>query len=114
MLTARTRGGARAEAIGEQLTAALTNLAEAVVVQDREQRLVYANEAAAETLGFPSADALLGAARAGPRSLADYFDEDGAPLTPEQYPSRRVLTARRPGRCGCASSTARPARSAGA
>ena len=66
VLAARTREEAtRAEALGEQLTAALSNLAEAVVVQDRDQRLVYANEAAAATLGFPSVDALLGAAPAG-------------------------------------------------
>ena len=60
-------------------------------MQDREQRLVYANEAAAETLGFPSVDALLGAAPQDLVSLADYYNEDGSPLTPEQYPSRRVL-----------------------
>ena len=47
VLAARTRGEAiRAEALGEQLTAALSNLAEAVVVQGRDQRLVYANDAA--------------------------------------------------------------------
>ena len=92
VLAARTRGDAmRAEALGEQLTAALSNLAEAVVVQDREQRLVYANEAAAATLGFPSVDALLGAAPADITKLTDFFNEDGSPLTPEQYPSYRVL-----------------------
>jgi PAS domain S-box-containing protein len=92
VLAARTRGQAsRAEALGEQLTAALSNLAEAVVIQDREQRLVYANEAAAATLGFPSVDALLGAAPPDLVSLADFYNEDGSPLTPEQYPSHRVL-----------------------
>jgi PAS domain S-box-containing protein len=92
VLAARTRGEAtRAEALGEQLTAALSNLAEAVVVQDREQRLVYANEAAAATLGFPSVDALLGAAPADLVEIADFYNEDGSPLTPEQYPSYRVL-----------------------
>ena len=92
VLAARTRGEAiRAEALGEQLTAALSNLAEAVVVQDRHQRLVYANDAAAATLGFPSVDALLGAAPADLVQLADFYNEDGTPLTPEQYPSYRVL-----------------------
>jgi PAS domain-containing protein len=88
VLAARTRGEAmRAEALGEQLTAALSNLAEAVVVQDRHQRLVYANDAAAATLGFPSVDALLGAAPADLVQLFDFYNEDGSPLTPEQYPS---------------------------
>jgi PAS domain S-box-containing protein len=92
ILAARTRGEAmRAEALGEQLTAALSNLAEAVVVQDREQRLVYANEAAAATLGFPTVDALLGAEPADIVEIADFYNEDGSPLTPEQYPSYRVL-----------------------
>jgi PAS domain S-box-containing protein len=92
ILAARTREDAeRAETLGAQLIAALSNLAEAVVLQDREQRLVYANEAAARTLGFASVDALLGATRAEQISLADYYDEDGAPLTPERHPSRRVL-----------------------
>ena len=92
ILAARTRGEAmRAEALGEQLTAALSNLAEAVVVQDRDQRLVYANEAAAATLGFPTVDALLGAEPADLVEIADFYNEDGSPLTPEQYPSYRVL-----------------------
>src|SRR5215207_2354174 len=47
------------EAIGAQLTAALSNLAEAVIVQDENQRLLYANDAAAETLGYASAEVLL-------------------------------------------------------
>ena len=92
VLAARTReDAASAEALGSQLNAALSNLAEAVVVQDRKQRLVYANEAAATTLGFPSVDALLGAAPKELVSMADYYNEDGSPLMPEQYPSRRVL-----------------------
>ena len=92
VLAARTRGEAiRAEALGEQLTAALSNLAEAVVVQDRDQRLVYANDAAAATLGFATVDALLGAAPADLIGLSDFYNEDGSPLTPEQYPSYRVL-----------------------
>ena len=92
VLAARTREEAtRAEALGEQLSAALSNLAEAVVVQDRRQQLVYANEAAAETLGFPSVEALLGASPEEQASVAEYYNEDGSPLMPEQYPSRRVI-----------------------
>jgi PAS domain S-box-containing protein len=92
VLAARTREDAiRAEALGEQLTAAVSNLAEAVVVQDRRQRIVYANEAAAETLGFPSVEALLGATAGDLAGYTDFSHEDGSPLTPEQYPSYRVL-----------------------
>ena len=43
LLAARTRQAAeRAETLGAQLIAALSNLTEAVVLQDRERRLVYA------------------------------------------------------------------------
>ena len=92
ILVARTREAAeRAETLGAQLIAALSNLNEAVVLQDRDQRLVYANEAATRTLGFASVDALLGATPEEHATLADYYQEDGAPLTPELSPSRRVL-----------------------
>ena len=66
-----------AEAIGAQLTAALSNLAEAVVVQDDQNRLLYANDAAAETLGYASAETLLDTPRDQLVSVADYFAEDG-------------------------------------
>jgi PAS domain S-box-containing protein len=93
LLAARTREAAeRAETLGAQLIAALSNLTEAVVLQDRDRRLVYANEAAARTLGFGSVDALVRATPEELTSLADYFQEDGTPLTPELSPSRRVLS----------------------
>jgi len=87
----------RAEAIGEQLTAALSNLAEAVIVQSEDRSLIYANEAAAETLGFASADALLSAPPAALVRNQDYFTDDGAPLGPEQFPSALVLKGEEPG-----------------
>jgi PAS domain S-box-containing protein len=97
VLAARTREDASsAEALGAQLTAALSNLAEAVLVQDRDQRLVYANDAAAQTLGLPSVDALLTAPQEELRDLADYYNEDGSALMPDQYPAQRVLTGEDP------------------
>ncbi len=61
------------------------------MVQDREQQIVYANEAAATTLGFPSVDALLGSGPGEFAELAAFYNEDGTPLRPEDYPTRRVL-----------------------
>ena len=92
----RTRA-ARAEAIGDQLTAALSNLAEAVVVQDDNHRLLYANDAAAETLGYASAEVLLTTPREQLVADADYFHEDGRPLDPDDYPTARVLRGEDPG-----------------
>src|SRR5215208_6139132 len=45
----------------EQLTLILDGIADGVTVEDRRGRLVYANAAAADLLGYPSADALLAA-----------------------------------------------------
>jgi PAS domain S-box-containing protein len=87
----------RAEAIGAQLTAALSNLAEAVVVQDDELRMLYANDAAAETLGYASADTLLTTPREQLVSVADYFAEDGSPMGEDEYPSTRALRGEDPG-----------------
>ena len=98
VLAARRRVRAtRAEAIGEQLTAALSNLAEAVIIQDEKRTLIYANEAAAETLGFASAAALLSTPPADLIDNQDYFTEDGAPLGPDRFPSALVLKGEEPG-----------------
>src|SRR3954471_23945746 len=98
VLPARRREhAARAEAIGAQLTAALSNLAEAVIVQDDEQQLLYANEAAAETLGYASAEVLLATPREQLVADADYFTEDGSPLLPESSPTARVARGEDPG-----------------
>jgi PAS domain S-box-containing protein len=88
---------ANAEAIGTQLTAALSNLAEAVVVQDDEHRLLYANDAAAQTLGYGSAEVLLTTPREALVADADYFAEDGSPMDAEQFPTTRVLRGEDPG-----------------
>ena len=87
----RRERAARAEAIGLQLSAALSNLAEAVTVQDETHRLLYANDAAAEVLGYSSAEVLLSTPREDLVSSSDYFNEDGSPMTPDDYPSTRVL-----------------------
>jgi PAS domain S-box-containing protein len=98
VLAARRREqAARAEAIGVQLTAALSNLAEAIVVQDDDLTMLYANEAAAETLGYASAEVLLTTPREELVADADYFNEDGSPLVPEHYPTARVLRGEDPG-----------------
>jgi PAS domain-containing protein len=44
-----------------ELETVLRGVAEAITVQDREGRLVFANHAAARILGFPSPEALVAA-----------------------------------------------------
>ncbi|MDQ4049669.1 MAG: SpoIIE family protein phosphatase, partial [Actinomycetota bacterium] len=74
-----------------QLTAALGSLAEAVTVQARTGELIYANRAAAEALGFESAEELRATT---PREILSHFEafrEDGSPLRVEDLPGHRVL-----------------------
>ena len=79
-----------------QLTAALGSLAEAVTVQSRSGDLIYANRAAAESLGFDSAEELLATP---PEEIVSHFEsyrEDGAPLRAADLPGRRVLAGEQP------------------
>ena len=69
----------------------LAEIADGVSVQDASGRLVYVNDAAAQVIGYPTADAMLAAV--GP-DLADRFemiDESGHPLPSSALPGRRVL-----------------------
>ena len=79
-----------------RLTAALGSLAEAVTVQSRTGELIYANEAAAESLGFESVDQLLTTPPHEIVSRFESFHEDGSPLRMEDLPGRRVLAGEEP------------------
>jgi PAS domain S-box-containing protein len=79
------------ETIEAQLTAALSTLAESVTVQNGQGALIYANEAAAEMMGFSSPQQVLSTPI---REIVGRFDtrnEDGSPLRMEDLPGRRVL-----------------------
>jgi PAS domain S-box-containing protein len=78
-----------------QLEAILGNLGEAVTVQDHE-RLVYANQAAADLLGAATPEELLATS---PEELARRFvllDEAGEPLKLERHPGRLALAGGHP------------------
>jgi PAS domain S-box-containing protein len=77
--------------VERQLHAILENLGEAVTVQDRSGRLVFANHAAADLLGAASVEELLATS---PAELAARFtsvNEDGSPLELAKLPGRQVL-----------------------
>jgi len=87
---------AELESLQARLTTALDTLAEAVTIQDERGRLVYANDAAAQTFGFESAEAFLATP---PQEIADRFasfHEDGTPLALEDLPGRAVLRDEHP------------------
>ncbi|HEX6714478.1 MAG TPA: SpoIIE family protein phosphatase [Thermoleophilaceae bacterium] len=77
--------------VEQQLQAILENLGEAVTVQDRTGRLVFANSAAADLLGAASVAQLLATP---PAELVQRFttvNADGTPLDVARLPGRVVL-----------------------
>jgi PAS domain S-box-containing protein len=84
------------ETVEARLTAALGSLAEAVTVQDRQGRLVYANDAAAALLNFATAEELLATPAQDIVDRYRAFTEDGRPLRLEDLPGRQVLAGEQP------------------
>lgn len=83
------------ETIEAQLTVVLSTLAEAVTVQHAGGSLIYANEAAAEMLGYGSAQELLSTPVDAVVSVFDSTKEDGSPLRLEDLPGRQLLAGNR-------------------
>ena len=75
-----------------ELEVVLLHAADAITVQGADGSLVYANLAAARTLGFDSPEALLETPITQVMSRFELVDEDGGPLAVDQLPSRRALT----------------------
>ena len=84
------------DTVEQQLAAILENLGEAVTVQDRSGKLVFANPAAAEVLGCASVEELLATPPMEIVSRFATFNEDGSPLRLDQIPGRHVLAGERP------------------
>jgi PAS domain S-box-containing protein len=80
----------------DQLQAILDGVADAVTAQSPDGRLVYANDAAARSLGFASSEELM---RASPTEFAHryrMFDEHGDEFPFERLPGRRALRGEDP------------------
>jgi PAS domain S-box-containing protein len=75
----------------DQLEAILRGVADAVTAQAPDGRLLFANEAAVELLGYESSEALLSAPIAEIMSRFEVLDEVGNPLPLERLPGRRAL-----------------------
>jgi hypothetical protein len=74
-----------------QLAAALGTLAEAVTVQSVDGRLLFANSAALELLGFPSLEAFVAADPSSITMRYRQYRPDGTPMPFDELPGRRVL-----------------------
>ncbi len=90
-ITERKRAEAELHAAKEQLEAILHNINDGIIVQDESCAIIYANEAVARIVGYPSVEAIV---QEPPLAYFDKFDitdESGHPLSAEQFPRRRSL-----------------------
>jgi PAS domain S-box-containing protein len=75
----------------DQLEAILRGVADAVTAQAPDGRLLFANEAAVELLGYESSEDLLAAPLTEIMSRFEVLDEGGRPFPLENLPGRRAL-----------------------
>jgi PAS domain S-box-containing protein len=85
------RLGAELGAAASELQTIISVMAEAVFVQDREGRIVYANEAAAEMAGYASVREMYAQPRELQFARFDLRDERGEKIQVERFPGRRAL-----------------------
>src|SRR6185369_11331564 len=90
-ITERRRAEAELQASREQLAAILQGVADGITVQDMTGRLLYANGAAAQLIGYPSAQALLQAPVQEAMSHFSLKDAAGKPFPSMQLPGWRAL-----------------------
>lgn len=82
--------------IESRLRVALDALAEAVTIQDGTGELIYANQAAADSLGYDTPEALLATPLAEVADAWDSTTETGAPVVLERLPGAQVLRGETP------------------
>jgi PAS domain S-box-containing protein len=75
----------------DQLEAILRGVADAVTAQAPDGRLLFANDAAVELLGYESSEALLSAPLDEIMDRFDVLDDRGRPVPVEALPGRRAL-----------------------
>jgi PAS domain S-box-containing protein len=85
----RLRAEAEMRASRDELAAIVSTIDEGITVRDRE-RLIFANDAAAQVTGYASAEEFL-TAQSGVLGRYDIFDEEGNPMAVEALPGRRAM-----------------------
>jgi PAS domain S-box-containing protein len=75
----------------EQLHGMLSNLSEAVTVTDRDRRMRYANQAAADLLGCATPEELVALPLGTIAAQWDSTHEDGRPMVAEDVPSFKIV-----------------------
>ena len=80
----------------EQQAIILAGVADGITAQDQKGRLIYANDAAARLIGYPSPQALLKAPIAQVLQNFQVVDETGQPISPDHLPGQRALKGEQP------------------
>ncbi len=80
----------------DQLAVVLQGVGDGITAQDPSGRLVFANDAAAATLGFASVEALLSAPLRTVTERFEILDEVGAPFPLDRLPGRLALLGEQP------------------
>src|SRR4051794_27293262 len=91
LAAAALRQRARANAASSQFDQALGALSEAVTITDTDRRIRYANQAAADILGYATPEELVASAPGTVRDEWIATRADGAPMELEDIPSWRVV-----------------------
>ena len=87
----RTRARIALRDSREQLETIMRTVDEGIIVQSPDGRLVYANDAAARTIGFKSTADLLANNRSDTLARFDMLDSFGNEINPDDLPGRRAL-----------------------
>jgi PAS domain S-box-containing protein len=80
----------------EQQAIILAGVADGITAQDQKGRLIYANEAAARLIGYPSPQALLEVPAAQVTRTFQVVDETGQSIPDEPLPGQRALRGEQP------------------
>jgi PAS domain S-box-containing protein len=84
------------QSVERRMDTVMAIIDEAVVVHDSTGEVIYANEAAARSLGAESPEELTKVPAAKLRSEFDVYHEDGTPMPVDELPSRRALRGEDP------------------
>ena len=90
-MTEVKRAEAEARNSRDQLQAIFKNVGDGITVLDAQGRFVFANETAAIHCGFDSVEALLACPQQEILEAYELFDENHAPISIEQLPSRQAF-----------------------
>ena len=75
----------------DELQAILDGVADAVTAQSRDDKLVFANQAAVESFGFDSLEELMATPLEEIVARFEFYDEDGNPFPVQELPGRKAL-----------------------